>query len=66
MYAYSINILIPILDNAQKALNKAFKMNEWMQECLSNPVSRLTDKLEGAVLIKSNIWTQIRETSTLH
>lgn len=39
VYAYYINIIIPTLDNAQEALNKAFKMKEWIHECLSNPVS---------------------------
>lgn len=37
--AYYINIIIPILNNVQEVLSKAFQMNEWMHECLSNPVS---------------------------
>lgn len=69
MDAYCIHIIVPVVNNVQEVLPKAFKMNEWMDACLSKASLQypgsLKDKEESA-LIKSNVRTQTRQISTLH
>lgn len=37
-----------------------------MSHHIQSPGPRFTENIEKSVLIKSNIWTQIRENSTFH